>query len=498
MLVAGPVLAQEPLSAIDWLSNSVAAPVAAAPSSPVLTLQPNTGDSTISVTPLETPDGITAGLLAPSTTGLPAALWGSATVGDVRGLINGVPRDLLPELRRLFVTVLLADADLPRGGDPDDRLFLARIDRLIDMGAVNEAAALLEQAGAASPEVFTRWFDAALLTGNEEAACAALAERPGLASDFAARIFCLARSKDWAAAALTLEAGLAIGAIPKEQGDLIIRFLDIDPDGEAATIRIGNTPTPLEFRMLEAIGEPVATGALPTFYAHADMAGNRGWKVRLQAGERLARAGAMGPGALFALYAEDRPSASGSVWDRAANIQALESAIRAGDAKNIGLLLPELWGQMQASGLDSLFAQHYGAALNALPFEEPAGAQVFKIGLLSDAYESVAEGRRALTPDEADLVAIALGRGDGLPATTGLMASIKDGFGQDRLNTGFARMLDAGQVGPAILKAIQLFSDGAAGDHDQLKDAIAVFRALGLETTARRATLELLLLERRG
>ncbi len=495
---ATPLAAEEPLSAIDWLSNSISAPISVAPQSPVLTLQPETRESTISVTPLEAPEGITVGLLAPEVTGFPKRLWASATAEEVRSAIQAVPQELLPALRRLFVTVLLAEAELPKGGDPDDRLFLARIDRLFAMGALNESAALLEQSGAGRPEIFNRWFDAVLLTGNEDAACAALKLRPGLTEDLAARIFCLARGGDWAAAALSLEAGLALGTISEDDGALLIRFLDLDPDGTVQSVTIQGTPTPLEFRMLEAIGEPLPTGPLPTVFAHADMAPSRGWKVRLQSGERLARAGAMGPAPLFALYAEDRPSASGGVWDRATNIQALERAIETDDARNAGLLLPELWEQMQSAGLDSLFAQQYGAALAGLDLEEPAAGLAFQIGLLSDTYEMVADGRTAKTPDEADLIAVALGRARDLPATSGAKASIRDGFAAQAPSPALARMLNDGQVGLAILKAIELFADGAAGDHDRLKDAIVTFRALGLESTARRAALELLLLDRRG
>ena len=43
-----------------------------------------------------------------------------------------------------------------------------------------------------------------------------------------------------------------------------------------------------------------------------------------------------------------------------------------------------------------------------------------------------------------------------------------------------------------------LFSSGAAGNGDDLTDALALFRTVGLEDTARRAALQLILLEQEG
>ena len=41
-------------------------------------------------------------------------------------------------------------------------------------------------------------------------------------------------------------------------------------------------------------------------------------------------------------------------------------------------------------------------------------------------------------------------------------------------------------------------TDGARGDLNKLSDAIALFRAVGLEDVARRAALQAMILDRRG
>ena len=53
------------------------------------------------------------------------------------------------------------------------------------------------------------------------------------------------------------------------------------------------------------------------------------------------------------------------------------------------------------------------------------------------------------------------------------------------------------KLGEAILRAIALFNIGTDGDLKALTDALAFFRAIGLEDVARRASLQVLLLDRR-
>ena len=58
--------------------------------------------------------------------------------------------------------------------------------------------------------------------------------------------------------------------------------------------------------------------------------------------------------------------------------------------------------------------------------------------------------------------------------------------------------LDDDRLGEGILKAIDDITEGARGDLRDVTAGLRFLREVGLETTARRAALELLLLERRG
>ncbi|MEL6169485.1 MAG: hypothetical protein AAFR35_12405 [Pseudomonadota bacterium] len=493
LALATPAASQDgPLSAIDWLSDALTRVPEAPPVPNDLAEDASVG--AIRVVPLDGQSSDAAGLLPPSVTGLPQNLWGPADAADLARQIAGVPQPLLPALQRLLTSVLLAEADPPAGAENGGALFIARAERLVSEGKLEEAAALLDRAGGGSPERFALLFDVALLTGAETAACETLALGHVSADDYATRVFCLARTGDWPAAALTLASAEALGLLAPETTVLLARFLDPEFSDSVGGLPPERAPSPLEFRLWEAIGEPLPTTSLPLPFATWDLQATNGWKARLDAAERLARAGALSGGQLVALYTERRPSASGGVWDRADAVQKLDAALEARDRDATAAILPDLWNAAGGAGLLAPLAQVYGPRLSDLRLDGLAGTYAFRLGLLSPDYELAAAARVPETADEAYLVALALGNADRQPGSGPLREAISDGFAAQAPPPALADMLARGEIGTAILTAITLFAEGAEGDPDRVADAVALFRALGLESTARRASLELLVL----
>ncbi len=349
-----PAWAEEPLSAIDWLSSSVATPAGSALGTPVKPARPDEAPVSsggalpqdVAVSMLDGPSPDAIGLLSPATTGLPRDLWGMGLEEEVRTAIMQERFDLLPALQGLTMTLMLAEAAPPADSTGKGALLLARIDRLLAMGALDQAASLLEVAPPGDPELFRRAFDVALLTGQEERGCEMMRATPNLAPTFPARIFCLARSGDWNAAALTLRTAQALGYVTEEDDALLSRFLDPDLYEGDALPPIPARMTPLSWRMFEAIGEPQSTATLPLAFAHAELRDTAGWKSQIEAAERLARAGVIAPNVLLGFYTERLPAASGGVWDRVDAFQRFETALRAGDPGAVGQSLPAAWARM--------------------------------------------------------------------------------------------------------------------------------------------------------
>jgi hypothetical protein len=410
-------------------------------------------------------------VLPGSLTGLAPGLWSGSDTATLAALIRDERPDPLPALRDLMQTLLLAEQAPPPDADGQGAFLLARIDKLLDMGALEAAAALVQAAAPPTPDVFRRGFDIALLLGTEDAACAEQRATPAIAPTFPARIFCLARGGDWQAAELTLHTARALGQIGPEDEALLERFLTPELFEGEPPLPPPERLSPLVLRMLEAIGEPVSSTSLPLAFAHGDLTPATGWKARLEAAERLARVGAITPGQLFETYAERMPAASGGVWAVLAERE-----------------------------LEVPLAEVHGAALAALGLDGAAGALAFRIALLAPGYEAAALARSPADADEGFLIGIARGQVSAPPPPDGMARAIAPVFGgrMPVLPAPLQGLLDQGRSGEAALVAIDRITTGVLGELRGVTEGLTLLRRLGMEGAARKAALQLMLLERRG
>jgi hypothetical protein len=489
--------AEAPLSAIDWLSQSVSTPaVVVPPEEPAVAGTALPDAVAVSVIGAPSPDAV--GLLSTQVTGLPRSLWGLGLTEEIAALVTTERTDTLPALQQLLITVLLAEADPPADAGNKGRLLLSRVDKLLDMGALDQAEALLAATGSTEAEVFRRTFDVALLTGSEDAACEKMRSAPNLAPTFPARIFCLARSGDWNAAALALRTGQALGYVTEEDDALLSRFLDPDLYEDEPAPAPPSKPTPLVWRMFAAIGEPLPTSNLPVAFAHAELQDTSGWKAQIEAAERLVKAGAVSPNLLLGLYTDRRPAASGGVWDRVDAVQDFEAALESDDPNAIAKTLPLVWAQMVSMELEVPFAKLYAMQLAKHPLQGEAGKLVFRIQLLSDQYERIAANHKAADQVESFLMALARGSLDDVVAPDSLGRAIAPAFVDPNPAPEALLLLDQGRLGEAVLMAIDQVGRGVQGDLKGVTEGLSLLRHVGLEEVARRTALELMLLERRG
>jgi hypothetical protein len=499
--------AEEPLSAIDWLSQSVSTPVGT--QVPTVRDRPDEPPvakggalpETVATTVLGGPSPDAAGLIAPAKSGLPARLWGVGLTDEIASHLTEEKADVLPALQGIFVTMLLAEAEPPVDSGGSGRLLLARIDKLLALGALDQAQALIDAAGETGPDLFRRSFDIALLTGAEDRACDQMRAAPDLAPTFPARVFCLARSGDWNAAALTLRTAQALGYITPEQDALLSRFLDPDLY-EGEPIPAAPSPvTPLDMRMFKAIGEPLPSLGLPLAFAYADLGEDTGWKAQLEAAERLARAGVLEPNRFLGIYTEREPAASGGIWDRIDAFQKFEAALDSKDPARIAETLPNAWDRMTEAELETTFAALFAKPLMAMDLPDEAGRIAFRVALLSPDFARVSASRKAEDLTETFLIGLAKGDVEGVIAPDSLGRAIAPAFtGTAAAPEGSesARLLAEDRYGEAVLTAIDRISQGVQGDLRQVTEGLATLRAAGLDTIARRTALELMLLERRG
>lgn len=505
---------RQPLSAIDWLSQPVTAPVETvvpkvvdpAPKKPKINEAPVTKEGglpqnvTVSVLGGPSPDAV--GLLSPAQTGFPHALWGLGLTDEAAAALTRADPVGLPALQSLLITILLAEALPPADAGDEGRLLMARLDKLLALGALDQAQALLDAAlPAATPELFRRSFDVALLTGNEDRACQALVEAPDLSPTLPSRVFCMARAGDWATAALTLRTAEALETITEDEAALLSRFLDPDLFEEDEVPQPPTPVTPLIWRIYEAIGEPLPTATLPLAFAHADLSERAGWKSQVEAAERLARAGAISPNLLLGLFSQREPAASGGVWDRVDAFQRFDAALQDGDLTAVEQRLPLAFARMADAELEVPFATLFAEDLAKLKLSGDAARIAYDMGLLSPAFARLSNSLHA--PDDLRgrfLTGLAQGSVKGLTPPDSMARAIAPAFDgtEVALSEDATLLLQQARVGEALLLAMSRIEEGLHGELKRLAEGLALMRKLGLEVTARRTALELLLLERRG
>ncbi|MDR9485402.1 MULTISPECIES: hypothetical protein [Sediminimonas] len=503
LFAAQGALAQEPLSAIDWLSEHSAPPITqrdldrsfergAHPG--VQSVQP----PDIEVLPLEvTVEADAVGLVSSRVSGLPSDLWAGSDSGTLISLLRERRVARLPAMQRLLYTLLLAEAEPPKQNGNANEFLQGRVEKLMDLGALDPALALLDRAGPERPGLFDLWFDAALLTGQEDTVCQALRARPTLTQSQATRIFCMARGGQWADAALLLDTSAALGLLSEDEEDLLAWFLEPELFHGVEPPPPPQNPTALVFRLREAVGEPLPTTSLPRAFAVSDLRGTAGWKAQLTAAERLARTGALPENRLLGIYTARQPAASGGIWDRVEALQAFDEAMRRRDAEAIAETLPVVWIAMQSAELEVPFAALFASRLSRIPLTGSAAALAYEIALLGPEYEAAA---RTTGIKQAELAFVnGLARGSpALPQATGqLERAIAKGFSAAATPKGVQEATRDSRLGEVILTAMRQYEQGVQGNLTRISQSLATFRAVGLEDIARSAALQLLLLRPR-
>ncbi|WP_339820800.1 hypothetical protein [Sulfitobacter dubius] len=500
---SAPAPGGQPLSVIDWLgAQSPPQNLPKRPPNPGRADEPPVADNALApevqVTPLGDGAPRRIGLVPSSVTGLRGDIWMGSDTDALIDRIRDLPDLHLPAAQALLYTVLLAEAQAPQGEARNgDLLALARGEKLMELGALDPALSLIEQAGVTTSTAhFDLWMQLSLLTGTEHRVCERLMKAPHLTRDYGTRIFCNARAGNWENAALTFGSAQALGLLPDEQLELFDRFLNPDFYEGAEPLRVPRQMDPMTFRLFETIGEPLPSRILPRAYAVADLRDIAGWKSQLEAAERLTRAGALPDNLLLGLYTDRQPAASGGVWDRVAALQRFETALRTSSPEAVAKTLPPAWEAMREASLEVAFATLFAEPLSTIPLAGHAAVLARDVALLSPAYEAAAARVIGRSPEDELLRAVARGDTPAGPAPDApLAAAVHDAFTNSAPRADLMALARDKELGMAVLRLLSLLHDGASGDTSALRDALATLRALGLEDTARRAALQIVLLQ---
>lgn len=299
---------QAPEAAPDGTPGGETAPAVQPPAGITVAPRPLDGAG-ITVNRLETVDPDAIGLIGEDRGGFPPTLWQGASWSVVRGLMPRMPAGLRsPALRNIARRLLVSQASVPVGKPLDASFVALRIDRLLAMGDVGNALALLKIApDERRDESLARTrIEALFFDSNNADACKAV---ENATRDYSglywsqAQAFCLALSGAHARASL-------IADLLREREDEIekVFFAAIDAlagakGGKSPAL---NAPSALHLSMMRAAGfrfpaEIVQTAQASVLRVVA-LSPNAALDVRLVAAEKAHGIGALTDEEIVRLY----------------------------------------------------------------------------------------------------------------------------------------------------------------------------------------------------
>jgi hypothetical protein len=253
-----------------------------------------------------------------------------------------------------------------------------------------------------------------------------------------------------------------------------------------------SVPTPLEYRLYEAFGEPVPANNLPLAFSVAELSGDKGWKAQLEAAERLSKSGVFSDNQLLGLLTKKPAPASGGIWDRVTMIQDLEQALEANAPARISVALRTVWSALGTSALATPIARLFYKRLVEANLLKQDLVLVHEMGLLTDHYQDAAKALITRSRKHRLEVAVALNRFTFFSPRNEFEQAILKAYKTPRIPYSVSNLLAQGKLGEVILNATLQFEKGSDGDLQDLIEALSTLRHIGLDDTARRATLSLI------
>ena len=150
---------------------------------------------------------------------------------------------------------------------------------------------------------------------------------------------------------------------------------------------------------------------------------------------------------------------------------------------------------MQEARLEVPFAEVYAGRLMRLPLTDDAATLARRVALWPETSERLAQANVPQPEEERFLSAIARGLAPETVPRGAVPRMLANAFAGVDVPERYRRILQEERIGEALLRAALVLSSGD-GDMDDMGDALQLLRHLGLESTARRAALQLMILER--
>ena len=241
--------------------------------------------------------------------------------------------------------------------------------------------------------------------------------------------------------------------------------------------------TPLEYRLYEAIGEPIPAEYLPIQYSQSDLSGENGWRAQVIAAERLSSTGAIPENQILGIYTSNNPGVSGGMWERVKVVQDLDFALE--HEEDFEHYFQNAWRVFKKTDQITVFAKLFGLRV----FEKNLSVKSREIAAnlllltnnfrLTKGYWNSSDIRFGLTTGDFSQV----------KASNEIEKIILKVFTEPSIPFLVEQKLNQGKLGEVILNALLQFETGIDGNLKDFSESLSTLNLIGLDNTARRAAL---------
>ena len=168
------------------------------------------------------------GIISTGITGIDPNVWNGLDEQTLSRKLELLPNLNFHSAQRFLKRILISETQPPTSSSKSlmsgKLYFLAKIDKLIEFGALDEAETIILQAPKMNRELFIRWQKISFVTGRLTSLCEVLKNNFDLSHDLSVRIICLKYLNDWQAAALTLSTASTLNLLNKSRENLLIYY----------------------------------------------------------------------------------------------------------------------------------------------------------------------------------------------------------------------------------------------------------------------------------
>lgn len=435
------------------------------------------------------------GLIPSSVSGFPKQLWKGSTTSAITDQISRMGTNLVPEALELLYVILLAESDPPIDSLGEGKLFLVRIDKLLELGALDHANVLMDRAGRSVRKFFQRRFNIALLTNNETQICQEILRDISIQPTLAQRIYCLVRLGEWETASVAFKVAQALGEFSPLEEQIILIYLYPELTFKTSGFTIDEL-SPLHFRMLVDSGYSYSFQNMNNTLGYYQKNSNSPWKTRIGAHESLVQSIALPFETLLVTYAENKPPASGGVWDRVNAIQSLEEAIYFDREDDINKFFHEAFKLMLQAGLEVEFSKYFvPRIINHLLEYGKIPPRHFIPVILSDLSINQRDLLVPTNRNEAFYIDLKFGRLNEAIPNSALQESILEGLKIFKPGDKVELNSRSNINGLALLETLDILQDITQTPPHEIGTALETLSRFGLKDEAREIALQILLIE---